>query len=291
MSNSNMFEKRPYGKSGDMLSIIGFGGIVVANQEQSWSNAIVAEAIERGINYFDVAPTYANAEEKLGPALEPYRKDVFLACKTNQRHRDGAEADWKRSCELLRTDYFDLYQLHGILSVENDVDPLFIKGGVMDMLVEKKKEGRIRHLGFSAHSHEAALTAMERFDFDSALFPVNFATFYQGNFGQVIFEATEKRGMSRLALKAMAKQHWVEGHPDRQTYAKCWYEPLSDPEIAELALRWTLSQPITSALPPGDEKLFRMAMDFGERFKPITPEETKKLRQHANELNPIFEAA
>lgn len=291
MGTSGNFETRPYGKSGDELSIIGFGGIVVAHREQADSNTIVAEAVERGINYFDVAPTYGDAEEKLGPALEPYRKDVFLACKTNQRHREGAETDWKRSCELLRTDYFDLYQLHGILSVDVDVEPLFEKGGVIEMLLEKKKEGSIRHLGFSAHSHEAAMAVMERCDFDSALFPVNFATFYQGNFGPTIFDATEERGMSRLALKAMAKQHWVEGHPERDTYSKCWYEPIADPEMAELALRWTLSQPITAALPPGDDKLFHMAMDFGERFTPITPEETKQLQDYAQSLNPIFVAA
>ena len=77
---SGPIPKRPYGKTGDYLSIIGFGGIVVMNAEQSHANRVVKESYERGINYYDVAPSYGNAEDKLGPALEPFRKDCFLAC-------------------------------------------------------------------------------------------------------------------------------------------------------------------------------------------------------------------
>jgi len=80
-------EKRPLGKTGEKLSCIGFGGIVVSKVEQSKANEAVARAVEYGINYFDVAPTYGNAEERLGPALEPFRNDVFLACKTTERSR------------------------------------------------------------------------------------------------------------------------------------------------------------------------------------------------------------
>jgi len=78
-----MIPKRVLGKTGEELSIIGFGGIIVSGEEQPDANSFVSEAIDRGINYFDVAPTYGDAEEHLGPALEPYRKDVFLACNTD----------------------------------------------------------------------------------------------------------------------------------------------------------------------------------------------------------------
>lgn len=77
-------EKRSLGKTGEMLSIIGFGGIVVMNATPQQAASNVKEAISYGVNYFDVAPTYEDAEVKLGPALKPYRKDVFLACKTQK---------------------------------------------------------------------------------------------------------------------------------------------------------------------------------------------------------------
>jgi len=71
--------KRPLGKTGERLSIIGLGGIVVMNMKQSRANNLVAEAFDRGINYFDVAPFYGDAQQRLGAALEPYRKRSFLA--------------------------------------------------------------------------------------------------------------------------------------------------------------------------------------------------------------------
>ena len=82
-------ERRSLGKTGEKLSILGFGGIVVMNATAQQAAQRVGEAIEAGINYFDVAPTYENAEERLGPALQPYRKNVFLACKTTQRSQAG----------------------------------------------------------------------------------------------------------------------------------------------------------------------------------------------------------
>ena len=111
--------RRKYGKNGIELSIIGFGGIVVSKSGQKHANRVVAKAVEKGINYFDVAPTYGDAELKLGPALEPYRKNNFLACKTIQRKSKPAMDELKRSLKNLRTDYFDLYQ-----SERNAIDQL-----------------------------------------------------------------------------------------------------------------------------------------------------------------------
>ena len=290
MSTAGELPRRPYGKTGIELSIIGFGGIVVTNEEQEVANRVVAEAVEKGVNYFDVAPGYGNAEEKLGPALEPWRKDVVLACKTNMRDRAGAEEQFETSLKRLRTDYFDIYQLHGIVSVEKDVDPVFVKGGVMDMILERQKAGQVRHIGFSAHSHEAALAALDRFDFDSVLMPINFASYLKGGFGRAIMDRALEKGAALLALKAMARQHWSEGHPDRERFNKCWYEPIQDPELAALALRWTLSQPIAAAIPPGNADLWRRAVEVGMDFSPITEEETARLREQSEPLNVIFEA-
>ncbi|MCP4263838.1 MAG: aldo/keto reductase [Planctomycetes bacterium] len=289
-SNSPTLPQREYGKTGVKLSVIGFGGIVVKDVEQQHANRVVAEAFEKGVNYFDVAPTYGNAEFKLGPALEPYRKKVFLACKTTQRKREGAAAELKESLKRLRTDHFDLYQLHAITAVEKDVDAVFAKGGAMEVFIEAKKQGQIRYLGFSAHSEEAALAAMERFDFDSILFPINFATFYKGNFGSKVIATAKSKGVARLALKSMARQRWSKGDPARKEYSKCWYQPLSEQEEARLGLYFTLSQPVTAAIPPGEESLFRLAVDLAMTVKPISKDDLEKVKQMAEPLNPIFKA-
>ncbi|MCE5184751.1 MAG: aldo/keto reductase [Planctomycetaceae bacterium] len=281
--------KRRYGKTEVMLSVIGFGGIVVKDTPQEEANQIVAQAYERGVNYYDVAPGYGNAEEILGPALEPYRKKVFLACKTGQREYVAAKEEFERSLKRLRTDHFDLYQLHGITDVQKDVERAFAEDGVMKLLFEEKKQGRIRYLGFSAHSHEAALEAMRRYDFDSILFPVNFAGYLQGAFSPEIIEKARQKEMAVLALKMLARQRAPEEDPIRALYPKCWYQPITDIEEAKLAMAFTLSMPVTAAVPPGDARLFTMALDLVNDIKPITPEQLEKLKVLASTLKPIFE--
>jgi predicted aldo/keto reductase-like oxidoreductase len=289
-SNPATVPCREYGKTGINLSIIAFGGLVLRGSEQEHADRAVAEAVERGVNYFDVAPTYGNAEERLGPALEPYRKNVFLACKTRHRDREGAEGELSRSLERLRTDYFDLYQLHAISDVEKDVKTAFAKGGAMEAILEAKKDGRVRHVGFSAHSVESALAAMDLHDFDSLLFPINFACYYKGHFGSQVVKKAQATGTALIGLKTLVRQKWPKDHPARKDYPKCWYQPLYDPEEADLGLRWTLSQPVTAAIPPGDESLFWLGLDLGMKFKPMTPEENQKVKDLAAEMNPLFAA-
>jgi len=280
--------RRPYGKSGEQLSILGFGGIAVMNAEPAHAARVVAEAVERGINYFDVAPTYGNAEVMLGPALEPHRKHCFLACKTTQRRRGPAAEEFDRSLERLRTDQFDLYQLHGLADVAKDVDVAFAKGGVMELLLEEQKAGRIRHIGFSAHTEAAALAAMERHDFASVLFPINFCTFMRQGLGARVIAEARKRGMAVLALKALARQKWPKDDPQRKSFAKCWYQPLTDRAEAELALRFTLGQPITAAVTPGEEVMLRLALDLAPAATPLADAELERLRALADTLDPIF---
>lgn len=281
--------QREYGKKGVKLSIVGFGGIVVMNAEPEHAARTVAQAVERGVNYFDVAPSYGNAEERLGPALEPHRKSCFLACKTGQRQAAKAREELNESLKHLRTDYLDLYQLHAITDVAKDVDVAFAKGGVMEVLAEARRSGQMRHVGFSAHSVEAALAALDRYDFDSILLPVNFATFYQGHFGPTVLAKAQEKGISVLALKALALQKWPKDTPKPHAYPKCWYQPISDPHEQELALRFTLSQPVTAALPPGEEELFWRAVEIAAKFEPLTADETEQLRGIASKLDPIFQ--
>src|SRR6056297_2484652 len=139
--------KRVLGKTGEKLSVIGFGGIMLNDNPQDFANELVAKAYELGVNYYDVAPTYGNAEERLGPALKPYRKDCFLACKTHERDADGARKNLEDSLRKLETDHFDLYQLHALSSVE-DVEQVFAPGGAMETIVKAKKDGLINHIGF-----------------------------------------------------------------------------------------------------------------------------------------------
>jgi predicted aldo/keto reductase-like oxidoreductase len=255
---------------------------------QKEADAIAREAFERGVNYFDVAPTYWDAEERMGPAIKSFRDKIFLACKTTKRDAKGAQEELEASLRKLQTDHFDLYQLHGLSNMQ-ELEQCFAPGGAMEVFLKAREQGKVRYIGFSAHSEEVALEAIKRFPFDSALFPFNFVTLFKGNFGWELLKEAPKHGVTLLALKALARTHWQEG---AKRLEKCWYEPVTDPKLAELALRFTLSLPhITAAIPPGDENIFKMALQLGERFRKITSREEQQLRAEAEKLTPIFSRA
>lgn len=278
-------ERRELGKTGERLSLVGFGGIVAAKVTQKEADYYVGEAIDTGINYFDVAPTYYDAEDRMGPALEGKRQNIFLACKTEDRTKAGAKALLEQSLRKLKTDYFDLYQLHAVTTLQ-DVEKIFGNDGAMETFLKAKQEGLIKHIGFSAHSEEAALALIDKFDFDSVLFPINWVNIFNSNFGPKVIEKAKGKGMGILALKGMAKTSLTEGKVNK--YPKGWYEAIDDKELASLAYRFTLSQTITAAVPPGDIEHLRWAIEAVKDFKPVTAEEIEYLKNKATGLKSLF---
>jgi aryl-alcohol dehydrogenase-like predicted oxidoreductase len=284
---SNPIARRTLGKTGEQLSMIGFGGIVVTDTAPNVADNIVAEAVDRGINYFDVAPSYGNAQERLGPALEPYRKNCFLACKTEGRTKDESRAQLEQSLKFLKTDHFDLYQFHALTKM-TELDTVLGPGGAMETMEAARKEGKIRYIGFSVHSVETALAAMDRYNFDTVLFPLNWLLVSQANFGPQILKKAQEKQMGILCLKSMAKTVWPADQKKDHPQPKCWYQPARFPDEASLGLRWTLGHPITAAIPPGDEKYFRLAMDVAQNYKPLEPSEEQALLSGGHGLEPIF---
>lgn len=284
---SHPIARRRLGKTGEELSIIGFGGIVFMNEEQPEARNIVAEAVDRGINYFDVAPSYGNAQERLGPALAPYRNRSFLACKAEDRTKDGCRAQLENSLQLLKTDRFDLYQFHALTKMA-ELDKVLGPGGAMETMEAAKKEGKIRYIGFSVHSQETAVAAMNRYPFDTVLFPLNFVLWTQAKFGPGILAAAQEKGVGILCLKSMAKTVWPAGEKQNHPEPKCWYQPADFPHEAAMGLRWTLSHPITAAIPPGDERYFRLAMDVAQNYSPLSTAEEQALLGGAQGVEPIF---
>ena len=168
--DQGMLPRQSLGKTGREVSIIGLGGMVVRGMEQGPVNKLVADSLGRGVNYFDVAPTYGDAEIKYGIALKGHRDEVFLACKTTERGKAGARKELENSLKRLQTDHVDLYQFHGITEVAKDVEVMLGKGGAVETFVEARREGKIRYIGFSAHTPEAALAALREFDFDTVMY-------------------------------------------------------------------------------------------------------------------------
>ena len=291
-ASAHSLARRTY-KGGEELSIIGFGGIVVCGLSQQEAGHRVAEAYNRGVNYFDCAPSYfdGEAEMKLGEALRPYRSKVFLAEKTTRRDATGAREELERTLERFHTDHVDLYQFHAVGSME-DVDKILAPSGAAETFFAAKKEGKARHLGFSAHHAPAALRLMDALELDSVLFPVNVNAWENGGFGPQILAKAKSKGMARMALKALAFGKWPATIKESERkYLKCWYQPIDDREMARLALRFTLNQEITAAVPPGDERIFDLALDLASEPLPhLSAAELAGLKDKVSSLEPVFQA-
>lgn len=280
--------KRRYRDDVD-LSIIGLGGMLLVGMEQASADRIVAESLERGVNYFDVAPFYGNgeAEQRMGNALGSRRRGIFLACKTLDRSRAGAKAELEQSLRNLHTDHFDLYQFHAVSDME-EVEEIFAPDGAAETFLLAKKQGKIKYIGFSAHSAEAALAMLDRFQFDSILFPINFICCEKGGFGPQVIERAKELDVALLAIKAMAHGPWRK--TDKRKYPNCWYRPIENKELARQALRFAFSEGATAAIPPGDEGLFRMALELARDLPPLGADERQQLLTSTRRLRPLFRA-
>ena len=277
--------RRPLGKTGHDDAIVAFGGIVVRDEPQERANELVARAVAMGVNHFDVAPTYGDAEIKLGEALKLYRKKVFLACKTTKRTKKEAAEELRRSLERLQTDYFDLYQFHG-LDDPDQLETVFSPGGALEAFVEAREKGLIRHIGMTTHRPENLLEALKHFPIETAMFPINFVIFMRTDYGKRVLDELAEKGVGIIAIKPIAARRWHEG--EERKWPKCWYKPLDDPHQIDLAVRWTLERPVSTIIPSGHAELFEMAAKAALSYRPLSAEEKQELERMAQLLTPIF---
>ena len=280
--------RRVLGRTGRRVSIVGFPGLALTRYDQSRGTAAIHDAFERGVNYFDVAPAYGrgDAEVKMGIGLQGIdRSRIFLACKTKMRDKEGALKELETSLKRLKTDHFDLYQMHHIITPD-EVRKALGPGGAIETFLEAKEQGKIRHFGFSAHTTKGALTAMKGFRFDTVMFPINFIEYFQMGFGKPILELAKKQGAAVLAIKPMCGGSWAEG---AERTRRLWYRPLEDRADIDLALRFTLSQkPVAAGIPPSLLDLLDKAIPVGRSYRPITKAETQKLRELAKTRLSLF---
>ncbi len=173
MAKLMVMQKRRLGRTGLLVSVVGFGGIPIIALSREQAEHVVRYAYERGINYFDTARAYGDSEEKMGAALKDVRDEVILATKTHQRTKeDAARAGLKQSLKNLRTDHIDLVQLHGVDSEETLKKATGPEGSLM-ALKEAKAQGKVDYIGISGHNPHILAKAAKMGEFDTVLVPLN----------------------------------------------------------------------------------------------------------------------
>ncbi len=280
-------EKRTFGRTGHRSTLITLGGAVFMHPiDSAEEESFIRFFLDHGVNHIDVAPTYGDAELRLGRWVKEYRKNFFLGCKTGKRTKKEASEELKRSLTRLQTDYFDLYQLHGL----DDSDELKValgEDGVIQSILDAKSEGLVKNIGITSHNPENILRALKAFDFDSVLLPVNCvlrANPVPANNYEPVLSLASQRNLGVIAMKSVAKGPW----PSAEKTHNCWYQPFQTQKEVDEALWFTLSQGVTTAATSSDQQVARMMVDAAERYTLMNKSEQQDLLKRASEWKPLF---
>jgi predicted aldo/keto reductase-like oxidoreductase len=280
--------RRVLGGTGQKVSVVGFPGLSLIHYDQEKCTAAIHSAFERGVNYYDVAPAYGNGEceTKMGVGLQGLdRSKYFLACKTKKRDSEGARQELETSLKQLKTDHFDLYQMHHLVKPE-EVKQALGPGGAMETFLKAKEQGKIKWIGFSAHTTKGALEAMKGFKFDTVMFPINFVEFYTRGFGKEVLALAKEQGAAVLAIKPLS---WGTWPTDAKKTREWWYRSVEERKDVELAMRFTLSQPnVAAGIPPSFLDLLDRAIEAAKYFKPLDEPAIAQLKQMAENRGSLF---
>jgi predicted aldo/keto reductase-like oxidoreductase len=270
-----------------MSSIITFGGFAVGWVTQKEADAAIEGALKAGINRVDVAPSYGEAEARLGSYFKRHGNSFFLGCKTSDRTKKGAWESIKCSLERLHVDYFDLFQFHGLK--RTDLDAVLGPDGALEAVLEAKEQGLIHFIGITGHHPVFFNEAIKRYDFDTVMFPLNrvhAAHFNDWNDWRPLLKSAREKDIGVFAIKTTAKRTWGDGEETGHKY-NTWYEPFDNAEDLEKCFRYTLSQDITSVVLPGELKLWPMIFKAIERFKPMTLKEQRQVIDEVSQYPPL----
>ncbi|HXJ35528.1 MAG TPA: aldo/keto reductase [Candidatus Eisenbacteria bacterium] len=279
---------RPLGRTGHHSSVLAFGGAAFwADQDDARAAAALEDALARGVNHVDVAPSYGEAERVLGPAVARHRDHMFLACKTRERRRGKARDELHRSLERLHTDRFDLYQCHAV-SDAYDLDRILGPGGAMEAILEAREQGLVRFIGITGHHCSVLRDALARFAFDTVMFPVNPiqaadprpATDYRP-----LLAATIARGVGAIGIKAIALGPWATRA--EQTYTT-WYRPSDDPADMARRLRFALTHLVATTVLPSDTRLWPPLFETAERLDVLGDDEMEAMIRDARGARPLY---
>ncbi len=281
-------EKRTLGRTGYKSTLVALGGASIRPNTTSESEAYIKFALDHGVNHIDVAPTYGNgmAEVILGKWVKEYRKNLFVGCKTQKRTGKEATDQLNKSLNNLRTDYVDLYQLHGLDDSE-ELKTALGENGAVPAILDAKKQGLVKYVGITSHNPVNIMKALQGFNFDTVLLPVNYVLRAhpepQNDYVPVLALA-EERNLGVIAMKSVARGPW----PTEEKTHNTWYQPFSTQKDVDEAVWFTLSQCVTTAASSSDTRIARMMIDAAERYVPLSQSEQQELLKKASTWVPLF---
>jgi predicted aldo/keto reductase-like oxidoreductase len=262
---------RTLGKTGEKVSAIGLGGHHIGRpKDPAEGILIIRSALDRGMNFLDNCWDYndGESERRMGDALlDGYRQKAFLMTKFDGRTKASAAKQIDESLQRMKTDHIDLMQYHENIRLE-DPDRFFAEGGPLEALVEAKKAGKIRYIGFTGHKDPIVhlrmldVAAAHNFHFDACQMPLNVMDAHFRSFTHQVVPRLVKEGIAVLGMKSMGDGNVLKS--GKVTPAEC--------------LRYALSLP-TSVVITGCERMaiLDQAFEVARSFKPLTSSELAAL--------------
>ena len=284
-------ETRRFGSTGHLSTVTILGAAAFGDVEQSEADDVMEQVVRAGVNHIDVAPSYGNAELRLGPWLARERERFFLGCKTMERSKHGAASELRRSLKRLQVDNFDLFQIHAITSL-SELDEVTRPGGALEALIEAQKVGLISFVGITGHGIDSPavfIEALRRYDFDSVMFPLNSVQYANPRYRQHAEELIRQcrtHDIGVMIIKSIAKAPWGQRAKTHST----WYQPMNEIGQIQRAVDFVLSQDITGLCTAADTRVLPLVLQACENFTHMTEHEQETLiRTAAENYEPLFE--
>jgi len=283
-------EKRRLGRLEHASSVLIYGAAALAEVSQDVADRSVQQALDGGLNHFDVAAGYGEAELRLGPWMSQIRDRIFLATKTGLRDGESAWRQINDSLGRLQVDRVDLLQLHAIGDL-GELDAATRSDGALSAAIRAQEEGLVGAIGITGHGHRAAAThleALRRHPFATVLTPLNPVLWreqaYRADY-QALVDEVRRQDVGLMTIKAVARRNWPEGAEHSHA---TWYEPFADQAPITAAVSWVLShREVTGIATPGDVRLLGMLI-HAEQHRTSPTEAEAELRSDAETSSPFI---
>jgi aryl-alcohol dehydrogenase-like predicted oxidoreductase len=281
--------KKEFGRTGHLSTRLLFGAAAFGGVTQDEADRTMELLIENGINHIDTAASYGESELRLGPWMEKHRDDFFLATKTGERTYDKAKAEFEKSLKRLRVNNVDLIQLHYLVE-EEDWDVAMGPDGALKYLEEAREQGLVKYIGVTGHDVAIAKMhqkSLERFDFDSVLFPYNYPMVqnetYLAGFEEVV-RICKERNVAIQTIKSITRRPYQADHRSHAT----WYEPLTDQASIDKAVHWVLGNEDVFLNTAGDITVLPKVLDAAQRFEARPSDEVMQAMVDERDMAPLF---
>jgi predicted aldo/keto reductase-like oxidoreductase len=289
MKEDSMIPTLPFGRTGHNSTRTIFGAAAFWETPQHLVDATMDMILQNGVNHVDTASSYGQSEQLLGDWIRRHGKPFFLATKTDQRTKQAAYEQIRRSLDLLHVDHVDMIQLHA-LHEEPDWTTAFAPGGVIEAVIQAREEGLARFIGVTGHGvpvPEFHLRSLEQFDFDAVLLPYNHVMMqnprYAENFNKLL-AVCQERSIAVQTIKGVCRSPWNDVQQNRTT----WYRPLEEQADIDLAVHWILGNPQVFLNMAGDINILPRILDAAHRFETRPTDEQMKILTERLKMEPLF---